>query len=148
MDISILVAINDSMCSRNALNFLSRLPFHSGNPRITLLHVFRKPSGGEALMGEKFMKQLPERYGAVLRDARDKLAANGFDPETIEIELVKEPYQTVADGIIDQFNKGAYDMVVIGRKKMSKSEEFVLGDPGSKLVRALKGASILIVTEN
>lgn len=148
MEISILVAVNDSMCSRNALNFLGRLPFHSGNPRITLLHVFRKPSGGEEMMGEKFMKRLPDRYRAVLRDARDKLVADGFDPERMEIRLVEEPYQTVADGIIDQFGKGAYDMVVIGRKKMSRSEEFVLGDPGSRLVRALKGASILIVTEN
>ncbi len=147
-NISILVAINDSMCSRNALNFLGKLPFRLDKPRITLLHVFRKPSGGEELMGEKFMKELPDRYLAVLRNARDKLVSDGFDPEKIEIRLVKEPYQTVAEGIIDQFKKGSYDMVVSGRKKMSKSEEFVLGDPGIKLVRALEGASILIVTES
>ncbi len=147
MAISILVAINDSMCSRNALNFLGKLPFHSETPRITLLHVFRKPSGGAELMGEKFMERLPERYRAVLQDARDRLAANGYDPEKIAIDLVEEPYPTVAEGIIDQFKKGDHDMVVIGRKKMTKSEEFVLGDPGARLVRALEGASILIVTE-
>ncbi len=36
-------------------------------------------------------------------------------------------------------------MVVIGRKRMSKAEEFVLGDPSIKLVRVLEGAAVLVV---
>jgi hypothetical protein len=36
-------------------------------------------------------------------------------------------------------------MVVLGRKRMSKAEEFVLGDVGVKLVRALEGVAILVV---
>ena len=36
-------------------------------------------------------------------------------------------------------------MVVIGRKRMSKAEEFVMGDPSIKLIRALQGASILVI---
>ena len=36
-------------------------------------------------------------------------------------------------------------MVIIGRKRMSKAEEFVLGDISIKLVRALEGVAIVIV---
>ena len=36
-------------------------------------------------------------------------------------------------------------MVVIGRKKMSKAEEFVLGDPSVKLVRALENTAIVVI---
>jgi nucleotide-binding universal stress UspA family protein len=36
-------------------------------------------------------------------------------------------------------------MVVIGRRKKSKSEEFVLGDVSVKLVRALEGNAVLVV---
>jgi hypothetical protein len=36
-------------------------------------------------------------------------------------------------------------MVVIGRKKMSKAEEFVMGDISVRLIRALEGVSVLVV---
>jgi hypothetical protein len=35
--------------------------------------------------------------------------------------------------------------LIIGRKKMSKSEEFVLGDISIKLIRALGKTAILVV---
>ena len=60
--------------------------------------------------------------------------------------MVEDPYSTVTEGIIDQFNKENYSMVVIGRKRMSKAEEFVRGDVSVKLVRALKGTAVLVVT--
>ena len=55
------------------------------------------------------------------------------------------PFPTVTDAIIDQFRKHKYDMVVIGRKNMSKAEEFVLGDISVKLVRALGETAILVI---
>lgn len=45
---------------------------------------------------------------------------------------------------MDEGNRGSFDMVVIGRKRMTKAEEFVLGDISVKLVRAL-GAAVLVV---
>jgi len=142
---SILVAISNSLSSRTVVNFLGNLPFCKEDLNITLFHVFMKPSGGEAMMGEKFMQQEPEKYKAILKNAKDKLATFGFKPELIKIKLVTESYPTVAEGLIAQYNKGSYDMVIIGRKKMSKAEEFVLGDPSVKLLRALEGAAVLVV---
>lgn len=142
---SILVALNDSVSSRKALDFMLQFSILPKDADLTLLHVFRKPSSGEDLMGEKFMKQQPERYKKFLEDVRKKLAQNGFDPMRIFINLATESYPTITEGIIDQFNKGEYNMVVLGRKRMSKAEEFVLGDVGVKLVRALEGVAILVV---
>jgi len=81
-----------------------------------------------------------------MEKARDKLVEKGCNPNTVTIKLVKDPYPTVAEGIIYQFSKGDYSMVIIGRKRMSKAEEFVRGDVGVKLVRALKGAAVSVVT--
>jgi len=66
-------------------------------------------------------------------------------PNNIQVKLITETYPTLADGIIDQYKKNDFDMVVIGRKRMSKAEEFVMGDPSIKLIRALEGASILVI---
>jgi nucleotide-binding universal stress UspA family protein len=143
---SMLIAMDESVSSRAAVEFVANLAICPEQVDITLLHVFRKPSAGEELMGEKFMKAQPARYLTAMEKARDKLVEKGCNPNTIKIKLIEEPYDTVADGIIDQFNQGSYSMVVIGRKRMSKAEEFVRGDVSVKLVRALKGAAVLVVT--
>ncbi len=141
-----LIAMDDSVSSRAAVDFIADLAICPEAVNITLLHVFRKPSAGEELMGEKFMREQPTRYLNAMEKARDKLVEKGCNPKTIKIQLIEDPYDTVAEGIIDQFNKGEYSMVVIGRRRMSKAEEFVRGDVSVKLVRALKGTAVLVVT--
>ena len=142
---SILVPLSDSVSSRAVVDYLASLAFCPEDWHITLLHLFRKPSASEELMGKKFTNELPARFTSVLEKAKDTLIETGFNPNNIKIELVTDPYETVAEGIIDQFKKQEYDMVVIGRKRMSKAEEFVLGDVSVKLVRALEGAAVLVV---
>jgi hypothetical protein len=144
---SILVPINDSISSRALIDFLVNLPVCSGDAFFTLIHIFRQPTSGEELMGKKFMAEQPLRLKAELQKAKDRLVKEGgFDPDSIDIQLLTDPYPSVTEGIIDCFKKGRYDMVAIGRKKMSKSEEFVRGDISIKLVRALDHASVLVVT--
>jgi nucleotide-binding universal stress UspA family protein len=145
LDNSMLVALNDSISSQAVIDFLATLPFRRDEMNVTLIHVFRRPSAVEDLMGQRFTSEQPSRFMKMLEQARDKLVTRGFQPEKIKIDLVEDPFPTVTDGIIDQFKKQKYDMVVIGRKNMSKAEEFVLGDISVKLVRALGEAAVLVV---
>lgn len=141
---SILVALKDSKSSRSVVNYFARLPFQPDSLDITLLHVFRQPTTGEALMGD-IARKAAVRAQAVLDDARNILTERGIDANHIRLRLVTDPYPTATDGIIDQFSRDIYHMVVIGRRKKSKSEEFVLGDVSVKLVRALEGTAVLVV---
>jgi nucleotide-binding universal stress UspA family protein len=141
-----LVPINDSVSSRAIIDFLINIPFCPEDANITLIHIFRKPTSGEDLMGKKFMAEQPARLTAVLQRAKDRLVEKGgYNPSQIESVLLTDPYPSITEGIIDYFKKNKYDMVVIGRKKMSKSEEFVLGDISVKLVRTLDNTSVLVV---
>jgi nucleotide-binding universal stress UspA family protein len=122
------------------------MPLCSKDSRITLIHIFRQPASGEDLMGKKFMSEQPARLAMMLQKAKDRLVEEkGFAPDHVETALLTDPYPSVTEGIIDFFRKNTYDMVVIGRKKMSKSEEFVLGDISVKLVRTLENTSLLVV---
>lgn len=147
MHTSVLVPLNDSVSSKALLDFIiEKSPFADDSIEITLLHVFRKPTSGEELMGKKFMEEQPERFRNLLENAKNRLVEErGLAPEHIHIQLLTEPYPSVTEGIIDYFNKGNFDIVMIGRKKMSKSEEFVLGDISVKLVRSLDNTSVLVV---
>lgn len=142
---SILVPLNDTKSSRGVVEFLLDMSLCT-DTRLTLIHIFRKPSSGEELMGKKFMEEMPARLEKMLADTKDRLVEEkGFDPGNINIELVDKGYPSVSEGIIDYFKNGDFDMVVIGRKEMSKSEEFVLGDISAKLIRNLPKTSILVV---
>lgn len=147
MHTSILVPLNDSVSSRGVLDFImNHCPVDPSVVHVTFLHVFRKPTSGEELMGKKFMEEQPERFRELLENAGKRLIAEkGLSWDNIGISLVTEPYPSVTEGIIDFFNKGRFDMVIIGRKQMSKSEEFVLGDISVKLIRSLDNTSVLVV---
>ncbi|MBN1832874.1 MAG: universal stress protein [Deltaproteobacteria bacterium] len=145
MKTEILVSIKDTLSSAPILDFLHRSPLCREDQRITLLHVWRKPSASEELMGKKFAEEEQARVLSFLQEAKERLIEDGYAPNEIKIDLVTKPYPTIADGIIDQFHKGDYDIVVIGRRTMSKAEEFVLGDVCAKLIRALEGTAVLVV---
>jgi nucleotide-binding universal stress UspA family protein len=142
---AILVAVNDSLSSRAAVDFVASMPMGSKESHIVLIHILRKPSASEELMGKKFTEEQPKRFLAVLQKAREKLIQSGYKAENIEMELISEPYPTVADGIIDQCMRRNCAMVVLGRKRMSKAEEFVMGDVCVKLVRGLEKVAVLVV---
>ena len=145
MAMTILVAFSESVSSRVMLEFLASMPLCREDCQVTLLHIFKKPPATEELMGKKFTDEQPSRLMAALQKAKDKLVENGFGPDRIQIKLVSDPYPTVADGIIDQCKKHGCQVVMMGRKKMSKAEEFVMGDVSVKLVRALEGTAVLVV---
>src|SRR5690606_3760688 len=144
---SILMAFNDSSSSRTALDFLVKTSACPEYTTITLIHIYRKPTGSEEMMGKKYMQKAPERIMEAMEKARRQLEGIGYPSQNITVQIIDKPYASVADGIIDHFRSGNYNLVVIGRKKMSKSEEFVLGDPSIKLVRSLSGTAVMVVKQ-
>ena len=141
------MAFNDSSSCRTALDYITQTAACPEFSNITLVHIFRKPTGSEEMMGKKYMEEVPDRIKAAMEKARQQLEQAGFPPGNIRVDFVEKQYPSIAEGIIDQFNSGDYNMVVIGRKRMSKSEEFVLGDPSIKLVRSLTGTAVMVVKQ-
>ena len=75
---SILIPVNDSPSSRSMVDFFANLPISHEDSHITLIHVFRKPSASEELMGEEYMKEKqPAKMSAMLNEAKEKLIERG-----------------------------------------------------------------------
>jgi len=142
---TILVALNESIISHMAIDYLINSGLNPEHVDITLLHIFQKASAEEELMGKKFTKERLPKIKKFLEGARKKLIDNGFLEDQTRIKITTEQYSSVTEGIIDQFKKNHYKMVMIGRRKMSKSEEFVLGDISIKLVRALDETAVVVL---
>ena len=145
MSNSIFIAFNNSMSSKGVLDFLVKSSFSRSSTSIIICHLFRKPTSSEELMGKTYTKERESRLWGALNAAKEKLVQSGFNAENIEVDMITEPYATLADGVLDQCEKRNIDLVIIGRKKMSKAEEFVMGDLSVKLVRNLDRMAVLVV---
>jgi len=144
---SILVAVKDSVSSRIAVDYLCDLPLHKEDVHIVLLDVFRRPSlARDELMGEKFVEEETSRLLSILQEARDKLVEKGFSPDKVKIDFMLKPYPTVCEAIIDKLRQRDCNMLIIGRRRKSKAEEFMFGDVSVKLVRKLEGMAVCVVT--
>ena len=142
----VLVPIDDTKTSTSVIDYIINMSATSQNWHIHLVHIHRIPSASEELMGKKFTSVQPKKILAMLEEARNTLVDNGFIPEMVDLDIINDEYPSVADGIIDQYKKQAFDLVIIGRRKMSKAEEFVMGDISIKLIRMLERAAVLVVT--
>lgn len=145
MKTHVLIGVSDSVIFREVLNRFISLPLDKEKLIITLVHVFRKATDSEQLLGGNYIAQQIERFAKLLNLTKEHLVKNGFQEEQVIVKLIETPYPTVSDGLIDQFKKGEFHMVVLGRKRMSKAEEFVLGDPCTKLIRYLENTCVLII---
>lgn len=141
----ILIPVNNYETSKAVLNYLVGLSLCPDEAEVTFLHILRIPSGGEEMMGKRFMQKEPEKIKALIFEAKEELIDSGYSPEKIYTEIIRGFFPTVAEGIMDYFKKNHHNMVVIGRKKLSKAEEFVLGDISIKLVRALENTAVVVV---
>ena len=115
MEKRVLVALKNSASSSKVVEFLASMPLCSKDFSITLLNVYRKPSASEELMGEEFFKDEPARLRAFMENARQKLVQGGYHKDRIEIELVSDPYPTIAEGIIDRFEINRGTDTLVGR---------------------------------
>ena len=73
MKTSILFSIKDPISSAPILDFFDRLALRPEDHQITLLHVWRKPSASEELMGKKFAEEEQSRVQSFLQEAKDRL---------------------------------------------------------------------------
>ncbi|SDU52700.1 adenine nucleotide alpha hydrolase family protein [Desulfobacula phenolica] len=145
MKTNVLIGVSDSVIFREVLNRFIMLPFDKAKLTITLVHVFRKATNSEQLLGNNYIFRQIERFANLLDLTKNILIQNGYQEEQVAVKLIETPYPTVSEGLIDQFKKGDYHMAVLGRKRMSKAEEFVLGDPCTKLIRYLENTCVLII---
>ena len=113
----ILAAVSDSPSSWAVIEFLGNLSLCPEKIEITLLNVIRKPSSGEELMGKKFIEEQPERFHKTLEKAKQRLIEKGYLEDSITIDVISDPFPTIAEGIIEYFNKNHFDLVLIRTKK-------------------------------
>ncbi|CAB5091312.1 hypothetical protein D3OALGA1CA_5476 [Olavius algarvensis associated proteobacterium Delta 3] len=142
MEKKILVAVDDSMPCRACVKYIGELSAIISNLHMTLCHI--QPGVSQFLITEaktdarartelnKILRKNETAAKDMLAGIRDRLKADGFDPERIET-LTRPKDLGLAKDIIELAQEGRYDAIAAGRRGLSGLQEMFLGSLTSKL---------------
>lgn len=154
MERKILVAVEESIYSHNAVRYLCRLFGDVKDVSFDLLSLVSctgMTSGKEWLEQDELLNVLrPEsrdkyrQAESVTRKFIDLFKQNGIDEKRLS-STVKATTSAVASEIIHHARQGLYDALVIGRRGLSKIQELILGSVSQQILEKCTDVPIWII---
>ena len=140
----ILVTVDGSVYSNNAINYLIDLYADTKNISFHLFSVFSPgplPPAGQEWMDELSLmnalsKEARNRYSRTrrfLNTATEHMVRGGFDPAQISTEVQWLKMGIAAD-VLQKATNGLYDALIIGRRGIGKIEELFMGSVSASIL--------------
>jgi nucleotide-binding universal stress UspA family protein len=154
----ILIALDNSDGARRALEYVTEF-FQENHPELLLLHVSRRISlldpDFKQLVLIKEGKDWMERADRELRVTEDRmesylqerlagLARKGLNSTRIGSKIIHEATSRSA-AIVKEALEGGYGTIVVGRRGLSKIDEFIMGRVSSKILQLAKEQAVWVV---
>ena len=163
----ILVAVDASDNARRAVEYTAQMVGcmqnapEGGGFHVTLLYVERLPDR-DLFPDDQTWKDNcashKEAHQAFLQDARGLLLDKGLAEtavETLYLEHCRSPLRddtapcslgtSIAQEILSVLKEGDYGTAVVGRRGVSKAEEFLFGSVSTKIIHSAKDCTVWVV---
>jgi nucleotide-binding universal stress UspA family protein len=146
---SILIAMDSSECSMQAIDFSGEL-MGGLDFNITLLHVVRGagaliPGAGNMSLSREDIQAQEDDIHAVFDQAKHRLINFGFKPENITCKIIAD-VSSRAKAIIQEAKQNGHTTIVVGRRGLSKVQEFFMGSVSNKIIQLAEEQAVWMVT--
>lgn len=146
---NILIAVDASDNARRAVDYAAAMLGGAPGVRVTLLYIERAPGRDRFDTEEAWLNQCKLEHDRVfdfLSEARARLAEAGLPSDAVSERTVlcsAEP--SIAQTILDVQQEGGFGTLVVGRRGLTKGEEFLFGSVSTKLVHNAKNCAVWVV---
>jgi nucleotide-binding universal stress UspA family protein len=155
----VLVCLDGSEESMLSLSHLAEVVDGSGKIEIKLFHAVRSFHSFRNFMRDVFSSEADkeaiervhgelDRAGSMMQPSFDKareiLIAHGVDPARIDQKIVRGVSNS-AHAIVQEAEEGGYDTILVGRRGLSKVEEFTLGRISTRVIHMAKNRTVWVV---
>ena len=143
-----LLAVDASENSRKAVDYVGTLAA-STEAKITLFHVMRKfeflddPTLRYGQV-EEFWREVKSDISRMFRSYKASLEKAGITASRISSQATLDESSLSGD-ILREAQEGAYGTIVMGRRGLSKVQEFLLGRVTNKVLQRAEGFAVWIV---
>jgi len=116
---------------------------------VGLIHVIRGfgnlvPDSPEFLMPAENVELAHKDMMRLFNDVKGKLVLAGFDENRIEEKIITGVYSR-AGAIVEAAEAGDYGAIVVGRKGLSRVQEFFMGQVSMKVIHEGKKFTVWMV---
>jgi nucleotide-binding universal stress UspA family protein len=149
MENKILIAIDLSENSLRAVEYVGAMTACHPTVEITLLHVIKEPSP-DIMPDERQRQSHVERVRTevlgLMEQAARRLTSGGVPEKHIQLKIhvCKRPV-SVSELILHEQKSGGYGTIVVGRRGVSKREEFLFGSVSNSVMREAKRCTVWVV---
>jgi len=149
MEYKVLVAVDQSENALRAVEYVAGMMKHHPECRIALHHVIISPSPDivpDEAERKATVKRMREEALMQLEKAGHVLTGAGISEKSIRLNLqVCRESKSIVELILYEQRQGGYETVVVGRRGVSKREEFIFGSVSSKLIREARHCTVWVV---
>jgi nucleotide-binding universal stress UspA family protein len=145
---NILIAVDESENAARAVAYVRDLLAGLTGYHITLVTIIPEPSEDYFISEAErtaWMKDKNTSAGSILETYRKLLIDAGFRDEEIKEVLVIKECTSIAECILAEQEKLACGTVVIGRRGISKKEEFIFGSTSSKILHTARDCAVWVI---
>jgi nucleotide-binding universal stress UspA family protein len=157
----VLVAVDASENAARAVHYAADIVGNSPGFKVTLLYVERLPER-DVFPDEEQWKQACKAQEREVRtfldESRKVLEERGVPTQAISIEYVvhcRSPFysppphcslgHSISQNILSAAEQGGFGTVVIGRRGLSKTEEFLFGSVSTKIIHSARNCTVWVV---
>jgi nucleotide-binding universal stress UspA family protein len=155
----ILISMDASEGAFRAVDYVGKMLGGSPNLELVLFHAVRGFDVFQQILGRPFLpshekewvdkaeKQLEDagkQMEPAFEEARNRLAGLGIGPGQVRHKVVTG-VSSRAGAIVDEAQVGGYDTIVVGRRGLSKVQEFLMGRVGNKVIQLAREKTVWVV---
>lgn len=144
----LLVAVDESANSRRTVMYVADFFGNDQDVFITLLSIVPEPSEDyfpTDAERQAWLRDKKRTMQQALTEYRAILLGGGFREQQIETRLSIRHCPSIADAILEEQDKLRCCIVVVGRRGLTHTEEFVFGSTSSKILHHAKHCAVMVV---
>ena len=145
---NILIAVDESENAQRAVTYVGKLLGGIKGFKVTVLHVIREPEEDDFQKeGDKdqWYNEYTKKVDQMLGKYRNILIDAGFHPEDVLTHSTIRYCPSMAECILAERDNTEYSTLVVGRKGLTHTEEFLFGSISGKIVRTAKNCTVWVV---
>jgi nucleotide-binding universal stress UspA family protein len=147
---NILVALDRSESALRTVEFVGEL-MGGYDFKVMLLHVLRDGRHIKSVLSpneafpEEEVKIAEQKIQAAFDEAKRRLLDYGFKPDHVKSKVISG-VSSVSSAIVQEAEQGGYSPIVIGRRGLSKFQEFFMGSVSNQVIQLGIEQAVWVVT--
>lgn len=145
---NILLCVDSSTNSDRAVEYLTQLGDVLSEATFCILHIYPEPPPNFLQKGgilNDYIRKREQRGINLINKARLRLIQRGFSEARISSVVSMAEGMTISQRVLEIRKQGGFGTVIVGKRGISKAEEFLFGSVSNALARQSKEFTVWIV---